>query len=161
MIKGMSVKQAQAELMYRSQRAATALRLLLRSAISNAKQLKLNEEKLFISDIRVDQGPMIKRFLPRAMGRATPIQKKMSHVSIVLSESDSLRPVKFVVPEVVKKEKKEKKGKKKAGKGREADKKEGTTAMPQPRTDEKEMIMPKRDKPWTRFARRIFRRKSV
>ena len=83
-LRGMQVRRAEGELMFRRNRAAEALLKLLRSAIANAKNLKLNEETLVVSEIRVDQGPMLKRFLPRAMGRATPIQKKMSHITIVL-----------------------------------------------------------------------------
>lgn len=43
-------------------------------------------DALVISQIFVDQGPMLKRFLPRAMGRATKIQKKTSHITVVVSD---------------------------------------------------------------------------
>ncbi|MEM7678407.1 MAG: uL22 family ribosomal protein, partial [Myxococcota bacterium] len=45
-------------------------------------------DRLFIKDLRVDGGPTIKRFRPRAMGRATPILKRTSHISIGLDQAD-------------------------------------------------------------------------
>ena len=85
----MSVNQAEAELLLRPQRSAEPLLKLLRSAVANAKHNKnLEPEKLIIQSIVVDKGPMLKRFFPRAMGRATMIQKKMSHITLILSESE-------------------------------------------------------------------------
>lgn len=97
-LKGMNVIEAEAELLYRPQRVAKPLLKLLRSAIANAENQQMNKEKLYIADIRVDQGPMLKRWLPRAMGRATPIQKKSSHISLVLKESLELPTIKYRVP---------------------------------------------------------------
>ena len=86
-LRGLSVNEAQAQLWFRPQRSSKPLLQLIRSAMANAQQnYKMNPDALVIKDIRVDQGPMLKRFLPRAMGRATPIHKKMSHVTIVLEE---------------------------------------------------------------------------
>lgn len=98
LIKGMNAVEAEAELLYRPHRAAKAILKLLRSAISNAANLNLNKEKLFVSEIRVDQGPMLKRFMPRAQGRATPIHKKLSHVSLTLSERDNAQVMRYKVP---------------------------------------------------------------
>src|SRR3989338_10212312 len=86
-LKGLAVNEAEAQLLFRPQRPAKPILDLLRSAVASAKyNHKLNPDKLMVSGIKVDQGPMIKRFLPRAMGRATPLQKKMSHVSLILEE---------------------------------------------------------------------------
>lgn len=98
LIKGMNAVEAEAELLYRPHRAAKAVLKLLRSAISNAANLNLNKEKLFVSEIRVDEGPMLKRFMPRAQGRATPIHKKMSHVSLTLAEKDNAQVMRYKVP---------------------------------------------------------------
>jgi len=57
---------------------------LLRSAISSAKQKGFTEEQLFISKIIADQGPTWKRFKAAAFGRATPILKKTTHLTIEL-----------------------------------------------------------------------------
>lgn len=98
LIKGMNVVEAEAELLYRPHRAAKAILKLLRSAISNAANLNLDKEKLFVSEIRVDQGPMLKRFMPRAQGRATPIHKISSHVSLTLSEKANAQVTRYKVP---------------------------------------------------------------
>src|SRR3989344_4473546 len=87
-IKGLSVNDAEAHLALMRQRAARPLLKLLRSAVVGAKEKSLNPQKLVITSLRVDQGPMLKRYLPRAQGRATPIQKKMSHVVLTLGESE-------------------------------------------------------------------------
>src|SRR3989338_4031811 len=79
LLKGKSVNQAEAELRYSTKRAARPVLKLLQSVVANAKTAKLVEEKLYVVDMRVDQGPMSKRFMPRASGRATTIQKKTSH----------------------------------------------------------------------------------
>jgi large subunit ribosomal protein L22 len=98
LIRGRAVAHAQAQLMVQPRRAATPLAKLLASAIANAEQQEMNMEKLYISSIRVDQGPMMKRMLPKARGRGTVIQKIMSHVSLVLSEKEGLKQALFVIP---------------------------------------------------------------
>ena len=103
LIRGLSVNDAEAQLMVQRRRPAKALLKLLRSAVSNAKNRKLNADHLFVSEIRVDGGPMLKRYLPRARGSATPIQKKMSHVTLTLGVNEKLAPkYKIVVPKKVK-----------------------------------------------------------
>jgi len=107
-IKGQSVNEALAQLQVMPWRSAPAVAKLLKSAVANAKNKSMNIEKLFIESISVDQGPMLKRYLPRAMGRATPIHKKMSHVTVVLGERDSVAQ-KYTIYEAPKKVKREKK----------------------------------------------------
>ena len=86
-------------------RAALPIRKLLRSAAQNIKNnKKLDPANFYIEAIRVDVGPMLKRFLPRARGMATPIQKKMSHVTITLSENPTRKEPRFKIT-VNKKEK--------------------------------------------------------
>ena len=55
-------------------------------------------EHLFVESVRVDGGPMLKRMLPRARGSASPIQKKMSHVTLVLGVNESLKSRFTIVP---------------------------------------------------------------
>lgn len=86
LIRGLSVADAHAQLLVVSRRASAPLKKLLQSAVANAKNMKMDPAKLVVSEIMVDQGPMMKRFLPRARGSASPIQKKMSHTSIRLIE---------------------------------------------------------------------------
>lgn len=87
-IRGMSAFEAEAQLMMMKKRAAPAILKLLRSVISSAKAQNMVGTKLKVATIRVDQGPTLKRSLPRAKGMATPIHKKSSHVTIILSEAD-------------------------------------------------------------------------
>lgn len=103
-IKGLSANEAEAQLMMQSRRAAKPLLKLLRSAVADAKNNKhISADNLFIESLRVDQGPMLKRFLPRARGMATPIQRKMSHVTLVLTEKEGVTPkFKIIVPKKVK-----------------------------------------------------------
>ncbi len=89
LLKGKSVSDAEAELRYSTKKAAKPILKLLRSAVANAKQASLEPEKLYIKDIRVDGGPMSKRFMPRASGRAVTIQKKTSHIYISVAEKKS------------------------------------------------------------------------
>lgn len=85
LIRRKPVEEALAQLKFSPKRSAKPLFKLLRSAIANAKSAaQLNEEDLYIKEIKVDQGPSYKRWMPRAFGRASPIRKKTSHVTIVL-----------------------------------------------------------------------------
>jgi large subunit ribosomal protein L22 len=92
LIRGLSVNDAEAQLMVQRRRPAKALLKLLRSAVANAKNNKLNADHLFVKEIRVDGGPMLKRYLPRARGSASSIQKKMSHVTLTLGVNEKLKP---------------------------------------------------------------------
>lgn len=102
LIRGLSVNEAEAQLLINPKRAGEPILKLLRSAISNSKQKEMNPENLFIKEIRVDQGPMLKRFMPRAQGRATTIQKKSSHIILVLAESDKPRKTRFKIEKIEK-----------------------------------------------------------
>jgi large subunit ribosomal protein L22 len=74
-------------LMYMPQKAAFILKKLLDSAVANAKQKKyVDVDNLFVKNVLVDGGPVLKRFLPRAMGRATKIRKRTSHITMILDE---------------------------------------------------------------------------
>ena len=76
-IKGLSVNEAEAQLLNNSKRASVPILKLLRSAIANAKNTKqLSADNLIIKEITVNQGPMLKRWMPRAQGRATMIPAK-------------------------------------------------------------------------------------
>jgi large subunit ribosomal protein L22 len=67
--------------------AAKIIKKLLKSAIANATQKKtIDIDRLYVKKITVDQGPTMKRFQPRALGRATSIHKRTSHITIVLDE---------------------------------------------------------------------------
>lgn len=110
-LKGMTVNEAEAHLLVMRQRAAKPLLKLLRSAIANAKNnAKADVEKLVIENVIVDGGPMLKRYLPRARGSASPIEKKMSHVTLVLAEAEAPKKNRFKI--VIKKKSKKSEGRK-------------------------------------------------
>ncbi len=63
------------------------IKKLIDSAVANAMETgKIDIDNLYVQQIFVDEGPSMKRFLPRAMGRATMIKKKLSHITVVLKE---------------------------------------------------------------------------
>lgn len=99
LIKGLPVNEAEAQLLMQTRRPSKPLLKLLRSAVANAKNSKtVDPQHLFVSSVRVDGGPMLKRMLPRARGSASPIQKKMSHVTMVLGVDEKLKSRFTIVP---------------------------------------------------------------
>ena len=88
LIRGKGVEEALNILGFTKKASAKVIAKLLKSAVADADQMKnLNVDTLFIKQITVDQGPTMKRYRPRAMGRATMIRKRMSHITVVLEES--------------------------------------------------------------------------
>lgn len=89
-IRGKKVEDALAILDFTHRSAAEPLAKLLRGALANAENAEnIDVDLLRIKEIHVDQGPTIKRFRPRAMGRATMVQKKTSHVKLLLEEGQN------------------------------------------------------------------------
>ena len=87
LIRRKPVVEAENILKFTVKRAAPAILKLLNSAVANAKNnFKMEKENLYIQRIWVDEGPKMKRWLPRARGRADEIQKKTSHITIILDE---------------------------------------------------------------------------
>lgn len=87
MIRGKSTDKAVAILSFTTKRAAKPMLKLLNSAMANAKNnLKLDPATLFIEKIEVNEGQKYKRMMPRARGQGYEIQKKTSHIIIVLNE---------------------------------------------------------------------------
>ena len=86
LLKGKSVAQAIAELDFLAKRAGEPIKKLLLSAVANAKQMGIEKENLFIKELRVDKGIVMKRMMPAAMGTGHRINKRTSHVHILLAE---------------------------------------------------------------------------
>jgi large subunit ribosomal protein L22 len=86
LIKGKSVTQAIAELDFLAKRAGLPIKKLLLSAIANAKQMGIESENLFIKELRVDKGIVMKRMMPAAMGTGHRINKRTSHINLLLAE---------------------------------------------------------------------------
>lgn len=88
LVRGKAINNAYATLRFcKRQKAAKTMLDLLDSAVANAEQTgKVDVDTLRISSLKVDQGPTMKRFMPRAQGRAFQILRRTSHVSVVLEE---------------------------------------------------------------------------
>lgn len=88
LIRGKDVDEAFTILQFTNKKAARIIEKLLKSAVANAEASPDIEDvdALYIKRIYVDQGPMLKRIRPRAMGRAYLVRKKLSHITIELDE---------------------------------------------------------------------------
>ncbi len=87
LIKGLSVKSAEANLLHISKKSSKPLLKLLKSAMANAEHnFNLDKDNLFVRAIRVDEGPALKKWRPRARGAASPIRKRTSHIFLTLKE---------------------------------------------------------------------------
>ncbi len=86
-IRGMKVNKALEQLQFIHKKATMPITKLLNSAIASAKNdFELEQDNLYIKEVRVDEGPTLKRWMPRAHGRATTIRKRTSHIYLVLGE---------------------------------------------------------------------------
>jgi large subunit ribosomal protein L22 len=87
LIRGMQAGEAAAILRFAPQAAAEPVRKVLESAIANADDTDgVAADSLFVAQAYVDEGPTIKRFRPRAQGRAYRINKRTSHITVVVEE---------------------------------------------------------------------------
>ena len=89
-IRGRPVEEAAALLRFMPQHAARDIEAVLKSATANAENnLSLSADELFIADAICNEGPTIKRWRPRAQGRAFPIHKPMTHITIVVANREA------------------------------------------------------------------------
>jgi large subunit ribosomal protein L22 len=87
LIRGKKVGEALAVLAHTPKAASPVVEKVVKSAMANAEHnLNLDSSNLKISKIYVDEGPTLKRYRPRAMGRASRINKRTSHITVILSE---------------------------------------------------------------------------
>lgn len=151
LIRGKKVEEAETVLGFTTKRVAKPLLKLLKQAVASAHHnFQLEEANLYIAKITVDEGPKYKRWMPRARGQAYEIQKKTSHVTIVLDEI-------IKKPKKPKKVKRVKKGKEVAKIEKAKIEKAEEAKLPPPKfKPEKEIAKPKIKK----GLRRIFRRKA-
>lgn len=89
LLRGKRVEDAILEAKLLEKRSAPVIEKLLRSAVANAKSQGLDVSALIIKELRVDKGLVTRRFMPRAMGRAFPINKRSSHILVTLTEKAS------------------------------------------------------------------------
>ena len=160
LIKGMRVQKAENQLRFILKRAAHPLYKLLKSAVANAENnFNLEKKNLYVSEIKVDGASMLKRFRPRAFGRASAIRKRMSHVSMVLGVKEGIKEDNVYLP-------------KRESSGRTKEKEVEKNAIVPERTEAEKSFV-KKDKKFTRegvskttkksadFVRRIFNRKAI
>jgi ribosomal protein L22 len=85
-VRGLHIEKARALLQFSPRGAAEDIHKLIESAAANAENNHdLIGDEMKVSSITVDEGPTLKRFRPRAMGRATPIHKRTSHIAVALT----------------------------------------------------------------------------
>lgn len=143
-IKGQHVTSALAKLHMMPQRSAVPLAKLIRSAVANARNKNMNTERLVVANVVVDQGITLRRATARAHGRATPIRKTMSHVTVELVEDESISVPDFVLPETQKRTQ-----------GKHRPKREMKKQPPAQSPDTKE------EKTRRGFVKKVFRRKAI
>ena len=155
LIRGKRIEEARNILNFTIKKAAPPLLKLLRSATANAKNnFQLDESNLYIAKILVDEGPKYKRWRARARGRAEEIQKKTSHVTVVLDETPK-ESRRLPTGQVVKKPPKE--SKLPTGQAKKVKKVEKAPKIEKPKVKpEIEIKKPKVE----RGIKRIFRRKA-
>lgn len=91
LVRGLPVEEAEHVLRLTQRGAADPIAKTLKSAVANAEHNHaLDAEDLFISEAYADEGPTLKRFRPRARGRATRIDKRTSHITIVVDDMSDL-----------------------------------------------------------------------
>ena len=90
LIRGKSVDDAEAILLYTPKAAAEPVLKLLRSAIANAENnLGMSTANLYVAECYADQGPTLKRYMPKAHGRAGGLLKRTSHITVILDEKNN------------------------------------------------------------------------
>jgi len=159
LIRGKKLAEAQTMLSFISKKSSSPLLKLLKQAAANAKNnFQMEEDNLFISEIIVDEGPKYKRWRARARGQAYEIQKKTSHVTLVLDQIKKKKIRKAKAQEAEKlKEDKSSSRLSPASEGSEKLKEDKKTVERTRQKIEKTIAAPKR----TRRLQRIFRRKAV
>ena len=86
-LRGKRVEEALNLLNFAPQKSAFIVKKLISSAVANAEEnTEIDVDTLFVKSIYADEGPTLKRFRPRAMGRATRIRKRTSHITVILEE---------------------------------------------------------------------------
>ena len=87
LVRGLPVEDARDVLDFTNRRAAGTIRKVLDSAVANAEHnYALDAEELFVAEAFADEGPTLKRYRPRARGRATRIRKRTSHITVVVAD---------------------------------------------------------------------------
>ncbi|MFO7701004.1 MAG: 50S ribosomal protein L22 [Acidimicrobiia bacterium] len=91
LVRGLPVDEARVVLDFTNRRAAETVKKVLNSAVANAEHnFALDADELFVAEAFADEGPTLKRWRPRARGRATRIRKRTSHITIVVADGEEV-----------------------------------------------------------------------
>ncbi len=94
-LSGKKVEEALSLLKFTNHKGARLMLKVMQQAVANAEQRpQVDVDTLFVKTIAVDGGPVLKRFMPRAMGRVNRILKRTSHITVVLAEGPAKKPAK-------------------------------------------------------------------
>lgn len=88
LIRGLPCDEAVEVLRFTHRRASGMVDRVLKSAMASANEAEASMNRLYVSEARVDEGPIIKRYHPKDRGRAHPIQKRTSHIVVSVDEKD-------------------------------------------------------------------------
>ncbi|KPU26763.1 MULTISPECIES: 50S ribosomal protein L22 [Caloranaerobacter] len=89
LIRGKNVNEALAILKFTPKKSARLLEKVVKSALANAENnFDMDRDNLYVAEVYANQGPTLKRWRPRAQGRAYPILKRTSHIGVVLRERE-------------------------------------------------------------------------
>ena len=91
LVRGLPVDEARSVLEFTNRRSADTIKKVLDSAVANAEHnFALDADELFVAEAYADEGPTLKRWRPRARGRATRIRKRTSHITIVVADEEEV-----------------------------------------------------------------------
>ncbi|PIR97779.1 MAG: 50S ribosomal protein L22 [Candidatus Colwellbacteria bacterium CG10_big_fil_rev_8_21_14_0_10_42_22] len=144
LIKGQPIESALAQLQMNSKRASAPISKLVKSAIANARERGFDVNKLIIDNITVDKGRVLKRGRSGGRGRVTLVEKKQSHINLILKEDNETKRPSFTIHEKPKKVK---------------EFKERTSKKEKPKYEQDEDTKKKKKK--SGFVNKFFQRKSV
>lgn len=93
LVKKLSPVEAVEKLPYLTKRSGEPLKKVIMTAIANAKQKEISDDRLIFKEIQIGEGPRLKRFRAGARGRAKPYKKRMSHIRVVLTVKEENKSV--------------------------------------------------------------------
>jgi len=162
LVRGMDSKEALDYLSFSPHKAARFINKILNSALANAEHnFELKKENLFVKEIFVNEGPTLKRWRPRAFGRAGQIRKRSSHLEIILGEripTSKIKPVKTKIKEpIIESISKDKTEDKKPVEGKE----EKLQGRPQEKHRPAPVHDARKNKGFGGALKKVFRRKSI
>lgn len=103
LVRGKNVTDVLQNLPFTDKKAAAAFKKLIESAVANARQAGVSEERLFVKEVTVNKGVTFARYMPQARGRASAIERGRSHIKVVLGARGGVEKKEEVAKKTVKK----------------------------------------------------------